>query len=975
VLGPHVALAEPLGSAQRACVAELNKRGAAVAETQGGEARHCLEQGAKGKEADPQACLAADARGRVARASLRLDKRAARRCKDPLPPFGYSAPAAVRATAVGETSGLTADLFGADLGAAVTAATASGDEACQSAVAKGSEQLRATFLQRARKAKAAALGDRSAPAEDAEALAQALLAALASGANAKLERAAGKLAAKADAACAGADPGPLFPGACGQAADAATLAACAGARARCRACQALAAFDVLPLDCDTLDDGSADASCTVFELPFFPKLVETSLGTGNEDFSPSRWLGLEFAAPVPEERLGDLTLLCDGALREIRALPSTQGNTLFVAPAEALPADASCVLSWPASDGSVHFETGAALPFVLYDRSDASLIAPFPDDAMLEDDALTPTGKRIALEVPPFTGLLLQVARGISNALSARDGFSPQQPLVFSLSAAVDPGSIPFDVPASLDAGASIGLFDVDPASPEFGERVPFVAIARSDAAGGGETDHTLILLPAAELREGGRYALAVKRTALAAGGAAFGPSGFFEQVLAANPAAPAAVQQASAALEPALGALASEVSPPILPGDLALAVSISVRSSFSDPSDWVSVKEQTLASAPPVLVPSQTEVLADEVVYRGSVELPLWIEEGSFTVVTRDGGGAPEALGTDSVPFVFRVPTNAPTPMPIVIYQHGSPGSPNEILGGNSDFLIEAGYAMLGIQDFTNRTFGQGVAAQTTETIGRLAFINHLPLTNFQSQADMMALLRAIEGMGQAGNFPEIDPARILFRGISFGAHHSLGFLPFAPELTAAASHVGSGRLFHTNLHQLDYNGLLLGILAALPGSRPRDVIAGFAALQNEQDRDDSHLLARFLYREPLPIAGLADTTPPSLLWIEGIGDSLVPNVATRASAVELGIPTVRPVPGPSPLLTEVDAPISENLASGVTAGHFQYDPFLTPSCVAVGQEEGHFCAQGADEVDAQVLHFYATALAGAAEIIDPFP
>ena len=78
--------------------------------------------------------------------------------------------------------------------------------------------------------------------------------------------------------------------------------------------------------------------------------------------------------------------------------------------------------------------------------------------------------------------------------------------------------------------------------------------------------------------------------------------------------------------------------------------------------------------------------------------------------------------------------------------------------------------------------------------------------------------------------------------------------------------------------------------------------------------------------------------------------------------------------VPGPSPVLTEVDAPLSQNLPGGVTAGHFQYDPAQTPSCVDAGQTEGHFCAQIADEVNEQVLHFYSTALSGAAEIIDPF-
>jgi hypothetical protein len=312
---------------------------------------------------------------------------------------------------------------------------------------------------------------------------------------------------------------------------------------------------------------------------------------------------------------------------------------------------------------------------------------------------------------------------------------------------------------------------------------------------------------------------------------------------------------------------------------------------------------------------------------------------------------------------------------MPIVIYQHGNPGSPEEVISERQTFLLEAGYAVIGIQDLQNRRFGQNIESQTTQIIGRLAFQSAQALTNFQTHADMMGLLRAIQGMGTPGNFPEIDPSRILFKGISFGAHDSLGFLPFAPEIVAAASYVGSGRLFHANLHQLDYSGLLAGVTEALPGARPRDVVAGFAALQNEQDRDDPHLFARHLYREPLAIEGLADTTPPSLLWIEGIGDSLVPNVATRATAVELGIPTVRPVAVSSPVLTEVDAPLAENIAPGVTAAHAQYDPDSTPSCLGFGEMEGHFCAQRSTEAEDQVEHFFATALEGTAEVIQTLP
>jgi dienelactone hydrolase len=433
-------------------------------------------------------------------------------------------------------------------------------------------------------------------------------------------------------------------------------------------------------------------------------------------------------------------------------------------------------------------------------------------------------------------------------------------------------------------------------------------------------------------------------------------------------------VEHARAALAPVLAGLAA-LPAPVLPGDLALAVGVTVRSVFSDPSDWVSVKEQYLAAAPPVLDVTSTEPSATQVVYRGTVTLPLWLNDPALTEITRDEGGAPVALGTDDVPFVFRVPVGAPTPMPIVIYQHGNPGSPNEVLSSRQTFLLEEGYAVVGIQDLQNRRFGEDIANQTTQIIGRLGFQNGQALTNFQTHADMMGLLRAIQGMGVAGNFPEVDPDRILFKGISFGAHDSLGFLPFAPEILAAASYVGSGRLYHANLHQIDYSDLLTGVIDALPGARPRDVIAGFAALQIEQDRDDPYLMARYLYREPLAIEGLSDTTPPSLLWIEGIGDSLVPNFATRATAVELGLPTLPPVAVSSPVLTEVAAPVASNIAPGVTGAHAQYDPATTESCLDAGQAEGHFCAQISSEAEAQVEHLFETALEGAPEIVRTLP
>ena len=111
---------------------------------------------------------------------------------------------------------------------------------------------------------------------------------------------------------------------------------------------------------------------------------------------------------------------------------------------------------------------------------------------------------------------------------------------------------------------------------------------------------------------------------------------------------------------------------------------------------------------------------------------------------------------------------------------------------------------------------------------------------------------------------------------------------------------------------------------------------------------------------------------TPPSTIWTEGIGDTLVPNNVSRAAAAELGVPQVSPAIVPVPTLQQLEAPVSENLGPGLTAGYVQYDPASTPSCVDRDQTEGHFCAQTASEAFAQRLHFYETALQGSPEIID---
>jgi hypothetical protein len=722
-----------------------------------------------------------------------------------------------------------------------------------------------------------------------------------------------------------------------------------------------------------------------------PSLESSDPAPGSAGVPRTAWIRLSGA-----ERLGPgaaIRLSCDGMILD-RSVTALDSRTLVVNPDEELPAGALCHVRFLGQRGPEEFlfavAEGDDAATISYDRSDPTSLAPFPDDFWLVDDPSTPSGKRIQLEAGDLGDPTLNVAvASIAAAIADRDGFSPIQSIVLGLSEGIDPANLPQDEFGSIDPLSPIALYDMDPGSASFGQLVPFTLEVRSDPAPDGTSDHTAILFPAVRLEPGGTYGLVVTRRLVAAGdpGRPFVSSVFFDQV--AGPAAPgedAAAGRARESIEPVLDFLESVPDLPIPREDVALAVRISIRSEAFDPSDLVAIKEATLAAPPPTLeVQSLDEPsFSRAAILRGTVELPVYLDPANPGRLHRDPvSGRPVPSSTEAVPFVLSLPEQSlDGPVPIVLYQHGTPGSPEEILFGFNDFLDDAGYAIGGIQDVLNRRFGEDPQTQTQTQFILLLLFQHFPLFDFQSYADMLGFLRAIQGLGDESwlplfapdDVPEIDPSRILFRGISQGSHYSLAFLPLAPEITAAASVVGAGRYFEQAIHQFS----TVDFASVLPAARPGDILVGLAALESDMDRQDSHLLARHLYREPLAVLGRTGTTPPSLLWLEGIGDSLVTNNSTRAAAAELGIPLVRPVQHPTPVLEEADAPLSENIAPDVTAGHFQYDPVNTPSCRDLFfQFEGHFCPQIALEAEEQTLHLFETALDPGAspEIIDPFP
>jgi cysteine-rich repeat protein len=258
----------PASKAHRRCINALNKLGAKLAAVQHKVSLECLDDAAEGNTADlgvpatAQDCLANDPDGKRAAAQAKTLAGEAAKCDAAdLPGFAYAGAAAVNAAGAAEAIALVADLFGADLTPAVIAEGADPAGArCQQDVLKRTQALSNLVFKLAVKEKKKRIaGTDGALAVSDAALELALLGYLQADAHGKIAKKEAAVASTVTKRCGGVALGTAFPG-CAPA-DAAALSSCAAGAARCRFCRALNAYDGLAMDCDALDDASANGSC------------------------------------------------------------------------------------------------------------------------------------------------------------------------------------------------------------------------------------------------------------------------------------------------------------------------------------------------------------------------------------------------------------------------------------------------------------------------------------------------------------------------------------------------------------------------------------------------------------------------------------------------------------------------------------------------------------------------------------------
>jgi len=259
------AFAQAQSKAQQKCINRLNLDAATLAKVQGSENRSCLKQVGKGTlVGTAQACLTADAKGKVLKRKTKNSSDDAKYCVT-VPNFGYTGVTTVNAAAVDMKLSLIEDLFGGDVDAAFLNCTYKLGCTCQQRILLDVEKLAATKFGEFLKCKKAAL---KAGATSAAALVNCVndagtAGSIAADTKGKIAKRLTKLNTDIVNKCDQyGQTATAFPGDCAPMTGA-PFGACVDAQVECRLCNALNPIDNLGVDCDLFDDGVANLSCEV----------------------------------------------------------------------------------------------------------------------------------------------------------------------------------------------------------------------------------------------------------------------------------------------------------------------------------------------------------------------------------------------------------------------------------------------------------------------------------------------------------------------------------------------------------------------------------------------------------------------------------------------------------------------------------------------------------------------------------------
>jgi predicted esterase len=548
---------------------------------------------------------------------------------------------------------------------------------------------------------------------------------------------------------------------------------------------------------------------------------------------------------------------------------------------------------------------------------------PFPNDRWREPDGT------VDLSQFPTNSLLVDTYRAAAEEL---DGFGLNQAVYARFEGELDPDSLP--TPAeSLDERASVYLVDVDPDSPERGQRVPVQVRFRAAATQTIGPHHLVVRpYPGFGLADGTTYAVVITgRARSASGGDVLAPAAFRDLAEGRGDPALAAVYEPLLAWldEPGGDGRADVVSAAVFTTQHATSIAPAIR--------------KGVFAAPAPVATNVMEMMETEVIriFVGEYTAPNF---QSGDVPYRDAPAGKILVGTDGAAVVQRmepmrfgltVPVG-PMPAagwPIAIYQHGTGGDHLTFVEDNTAIVLAA----------------QGIAVISTDQVlhgprnpGGDAQIDFFNVTNpyamrdnsLQGAADAWSQLRLALGLaiGNGPNVVRFDPSRLFFFGHSQGGSTGPSFVALEPAVKGAVLSGTAGLLSLSLLYKtmpLDVPMLLQTFLRDDPIDEDNPSLA---LCQMWFERADGVNYAPLMVRRPGLGPDGTPLAPRNIFQTEGFTDTYTPNPAIEAMAVAIGgdlvqVPDQQDVRGLTELRGRaVLAPPFSNNAGTATAVLAQY-------------------------------------------------
>ena len=573
--------------------------------------------------------------------------------------------------------------------------------------------------------------------------------------------------------------------------------------------------------------------------------------------------------------------------------PTTQGTCAVTCGNGFVDVNEQCDPVGSSCGGTAVCQSDCTCPCDFLDQSEC--MYPFPSDYLTVADPTTDTGRRVhfAVATMPKNSSMVPIT---PTEYNNSDGFSPGTSMLLKIPN-VDlamTGAPPItDVAQSLQATSPVVLLNATTLQPH----LMFVEIDSNASAG----NQSVIIRPATQLDEGGRYIVALRN--MKNGTGAIIPAGADFAAYRDNTPTGDPVKEARRAHMESIFATLNSAG--IARNTLYLAWDFTVASQNNNTERLLAMRDDAfsrLGSNAPVFTVTQVDDEYSTNVFRrvtGTFEVDRYVD--STTAPARlvlDSNGVPVHQATPQVAdFQCIIPRAAladamatAVPARASIYGHGLLGSHTEVTAGN-------------VQDMANEhnfvfcaTKWIGMADEdTVNAIGilqNLANFPSFPDRQQQGMVDQLFLARLmIHPQGfisdpafkdMMGN-PVINTSAVFYDGNSQGGIFGGTVMSIAQDITRGVLGVPGMTYSLLLTRSTDFSTYAAFLYPAYPNQLTRPLL--LALIQMLWDRSEPNGYAQHMTTNPLP-----GTPAHTVLIHEAFGDHQVANVGTEIEARTIG-------------------------------------------------------------------------------------